>query len=558
MRDTLDHNFAEQDEKLRELGQKLDEVRSQLMSSPEWSRRTSVSSHTDDSAIGGLSEEQKHDHARDSRQNLNELLRDVEETHERLTFNNESDERDEPSESSERLELHRRVSYSPDLSKKLIDDYKAEAKREQADGRWKQAWKRTCKVIELSDESESNHNVPFTDVLEIHCMLVDILVYLHWWSEAFDRIEDLAHRFRKRDDNEEHDLRPEIAAIHYLQALVYSDRQQESADTAEEDMRSAYEDARQAFAIFNHESAPAHVQSDFFRELNRRCMELLASILTKIGEPIEANGISNFMEETFPSLLTNANVSQEADQDFEWRDEQGRTELLCRVINGDATKVSGLLQMCPADYVNVGDKNGRTALHHASKQGHIRIVEQLLDYGAKVNQQFTRSKETPLLFAVTEGHGQVVQALLRSGANPSEVCERSDGGTVLHMVHRHRNTDITSQLISKANSGAFVNGGNKFRRTALHECAEKGAVEQAQVLLRNGADVNAKTKSGKTALRLALDNPPSETMVNLLLDRAVESSVELDRSGLSSKAEGLLKEYESRRRMNRSSSAVAK
>lgn len=532
-------------QKLDELGETLHEVRNQQMGYTGRSRRPSTSSDTIDSAIGGLTDQHEYDQARNSMQNLSELVRDVGEAYERLTSDNEAtDGSTHANAGNERLELQRRVSYSPDLCKDLIDQFKADAMKEQADERWKPAWKSTCRVVELSYETERAHNVPFADILDVYYMLVDILIHLHWWNEAFDCIDNLKRRFGIRADTQHPDLRPETATIHYLQALVYFDRQQESVDTKESDMKSANEDARQAFAIFNHESAPDHSQSEFFTEIDRTCMELHATILREMGEPVEANAILNIMKQKFPGALTDATVYQEADRNLDWRDERSRTELMRHVIEGNGEKVSRFLPGCSTEYINSYDKKGLTALHYASQKGHAQIATELLHYGATVDKQSTQSNETPLFFAVMKEYKDIVHALL-ARANPCSASERiSDGGTVLHMVHRHKTAQVTSVLVSQVDSTSFVNAKDRFNRTALHVCSENGAVEQAKVLIEHAANVNAKTKSGKTALGLALDNPPSESMVNLLLDQEVE----LDRSNLSPKATRLLEEYESRRR----------
>ncbi|KIK81666.1 hypothetical protein PAXRUDRAFT_101449, partial [Paxillus rubicundulus Ve08.2h10] len=66
--------------------------------------------------------------------------------------------------------------------------------------------------------------------------------------------------------------------------------------------------------------------------------------------------------------------------------------------------------------VNVMDKNFNTPLHLACYDGHISIVELLLQKGAIVHAQGEYSG-TPLRSACDGGHIDIVELLLRNGAD---------------------------------------------------------------------------------------------------------------------------------------------
>jgi uncharacterized protein len=61
-----------------------------------------------------------------------------------------------------------------------------------------------------------------------------------------------------------------------------------------------------------------------------------------------------------------------------------------------------------------------TALHNAAAQGHIKLVQRLIDYGADVNAQDTNGF-TPLLNAVYAGHLDITKLLINSGADSNTV-----------------------------------------------------------------------------------------------------------------------------------------
>ncbi len=68
---------------------------------------------------------------------------------------------------------------------------------------------------------------------------------------------------------------------------------------------------------------------------------------------------------------------------------------------------------------NVADEHGRTALSHASGQGHAAIVDALVVAGAWADPHEDYDVyETPLMVAATYGHFSIVKKLIEAGANP--------------------------------------------------------------------------------------------------------------------------------------------
>jgi ankyrin repeat protein len=161
---------------------------------------------------------------------------------------------------------------------------------------------------------------------------------------------------------------------------------------------------------------------------------------------------------------------------------EGTTPLMYVAGYGDADKVSDFL--AKGEDVKARDKDGWTALHHATLGGvHDDVMRLLIRAGAEVNAR-TPGGETPLMFSARKGKVEEVRTLIEAGAD--------------------------------------VNLANKSGETALIMVSGLGHSEEeakavTELLLRAGADANAKDSSGKTAMRLAKESkrPP---IVKLLKD----------------------------------------
>ncbi|KAK5993398.1 Ankyrin repeat domain-containing protein 50 [Cladobotryum mycophilum] len=100
-----------------------------------------------------------------------------------------------------------------------------------------------------------------------------------------------------------------------------------------------------------------------------------------------------------------------------WRDRYGRSLLFIAAEGGNQTIVGLLLEK--GSDPNSKDDGGQTPLHHASKEGHEKIVELLLlqpsiDADPRI-EHFYNEGRTPLSFAAERGHGAVVELLLATG-----------------------------------------------------------------------------------------------------------------------------------------------
>ena len=137
-------------------------------------------------------------------------------------------------------------------------------------------------------------------------------------------------------------------------------------------------------------------------------------------------------------------------------------------------------------------------LRKAAAEGNILRVQTFLEQGVST-QAADEQGITPIFLAAKNGHRDVVALLLQRGdsVNPT----RQDGVTPLFVAGQERRLDVLALLLEK---GANVNvqapiGGV----TLLHIGAFRGDRETVTLLLRHGADKNARMTAGERPVDLA-------------------------------------------------------
>ena len=161
--------------------------------------------------------------------------------------------------------------------------------------------------------------------------------------------------------------------------------------------------------------------------------------------------------------------------------------------------------------------DGRTPLHVAAMlpMGG-RVVKLLLEVGADVDAR-NLTGNTPLLGAAAAGLENTL-LLLDHGANPN--IPSQTGATPLMAA---RSADVAWLLVAK---GADVNARSKRGETALAAAAGRGDEESVELLLTNGADVNAADYRGYTPLMHAAQyDCDSLDVVRMLLARGANANV---------------------------------
>ncbi|CAL1265913.1 unnamed protein product [Larinioides sclopetarius] len=153
--------------------------------------------------------------------------------------------------------------------------------------------------------------------------------------------------------------------------------------------------------------------------------------------------------------------------------------------------------------VEIEDKDGDRAVHHAAFGDEPGVMELLARAGADLNARNKR-RQTPLHIAVNKGHIGVVRSILELGCRPS--LQDSEGDTPLHDAISKKRDDMLTLLLDH---GADICLTNNNGFNALHHAALRGNPSAMRILLsklpRNWV-VNEKKDDGYTALHLAALN----------------------------------------------------
>jgi len=166
----------------------------------------------------------------------------------------------------------------------------------------------------------------------------------------------------------------------------------------------------------------------------------------------------------------------------------GATSLIMACRNGHLEIVEYLVDQCGANIEQAGLVNfegenieGAPPLWCASAAGHLKIVKYLVNNGANVNST-TKSNSTALRAACFDGHLEIVKFLVENNAD-IEIANRH-GHTCLMIACYKGHLAIAKYLINK---GADLNRKSVKGNTALHDCAECGSLDIMKLLLSHNA-----------------------------------------------------------------------
>ena len=211
---------------------------------------------------------------------------------------------------------------------------------------------------------------------------------------------------------------------------------------------------------------------------------------------------------------------------LDWAIQQGRTEIadLLRKHGGktseelfalfEAARTGNIeaAKQAIADGIDVNaeDYRGLTPLHEAAAFGHNEVAELLIAKGAEVNAIIvsggSNKNKTPLDFAVMKKQNETADLLRKHGGKTSEELNA--------LIDAAKNGDIEAVKQHLA-AGAGVNAKTGDGTTPLHNAAIYGHNEVAELLIVNGAEVNAIIVSGrnqgKTPVDLAIWRKKTET-----------------------------------------------
>ncbi|XP_055800693.1 ankyrin repeat-containing protein At5g02620-like isoform X1 [Solanum dulcamara] len=187
--------------------------------------------------------------------------------------------------------------------------------------------------------------------------------------------------------------------------------------------------------------------------------------------------------------------------------------LMILVLLPDPQEVLKELLHSFPNLVMTTDSANSTALHTAAAQGHLDVVNLLLEIDSNLAKIARNNGKTILHTAARMGHLEIVRSLL---SKDPEIGFRTDikGQSALHMAVKGQNFNIVLELI-KPNPAVLALEDNKGNR-ALHVATTKGRPQMVQCLISiEGIELNAVNKAGETALDIA-EKSGSPQLISIL------------------------------------------
>ena len=230
-----------------------------------------------------------------------------------------------------------------------------------------------------------------------------------------------------------------------------------------------------------------------------------SSTSDKVWDHVLQGHLSDKEQETMKRLLDSS----------DFVDEQ-KFPLVHRIVLGMSLRSLEAHLLDDPESIHDVDKQKRTALCWAAARGDERSTVILLAHGANPNAT-DKNGGTPLYLAAGEGRTGCIRLLLEAGAYTEPKLPPGIGRSTPLICAAMNAPDLlaTKTLLDfKAN----INACNPEGMTALHQVARCNTANHALLLLEHNADLNLRSKDGKTPLTVAITYN-NHDVLQLLLER---------------------------------------
>ncbi len=173
------------------------------------------------------------------------------------------------------------------------------------------------------------------------------------------------------------------------------------------------------------------------------------------------------------------------------RDGAGASALLVAVYHGQNEIAELLLKKLPG-----------LDIFEAAAVGDAKRIGGLLESDSSLRNVFSADGWTPLHLAAFFGREQAALALVEKAANLQALSTNENRNTPLHAAVANHQTNLVRMLLA---AGADVDAKTGAGWTALHTAAFIGDRVIAEILLAHDPDLSAKNGKGQTALDVALE-----------------------------------------------------
>ncbi|XP_038981071.1 uncharacterized protein LOC103710442 [Phoenix dactylifera] len=191
------------------------------------------------------------------------------------------------------------------------------------------------------------------------------------------------------------------------------------------------------------------------------------------------------------------------------------TALFIAAVKGFLDVVIELLKYTDRESLVRKNRSGYDALHIAVREGHLAIVQVLLDHDPTLCRTFGPSNATPLISAATRGHTEIVNLLLAHDASLIEL-SKTNGKNALHFAARQGHVEIVKALLEK--DPQLARRTDRKGQTALQMAVKGTSTAVVQALVdADPAIVMLPDRAGNTALHVATRKKRAEIVDVLLL-----------------------------------------
>jgi hypothetical protein len=194
-----------------------------------------------------------------------------------------------------------------------------------------------------------------------------------------------------------------------------------------------------------------------------------------------------------------------------WRDDPSRTPWQQALFSNDLADVLRMLASA-----KISAKELDEGLSWGCATDRQQLLQMLLKAGANVNAVEERDNEriTPLMVAVRWRNKMAVETLVKAGARAGARDTYGETELTTLLTDSRDQISIVGPLLE---SGVDVNAANIYGLTPLMRASRAQPAPVLELLIKHGADVNAKDRSGKTALGVATENR-NDAAVRVLLE----------------------------------------
>eukprot|EP01130_Rhizamoeba_saxonica_P016897 TRINITY_DN790_c0_g1_i3.p1 TRINITY_DN790_c0_g1~~TRINITY_DN790_c0_g1_i3.p1 ORF type:complete len:840 (+),score=162.66 TRINITY_DN790_c0_g1_i3:259-2778(+) len=161
----------------------------------------------------------------------------------------------------------------------------------------------------------------------------------------------------------------------------------------------------------------------------------------------------------------------------------------------------------------------RQELFEACKVGDLDTVKEFISQDPQyinVSSNLDEDHRNPLLFAAGEGHIHIIEWLLNNGADPAATASEFRTNLLTEAV-KHNQIEVVKYVLEEQKFHNFNvdETTSSIKWSALHYACNFGNFEILQYLISKGASIDLQTNQGRSPLHLAFNHP---NLIDLLLE----------------------------------------